>query len=292
MSRRRVREALRRARQASGLTQEQAARALDWSLSKLVRIEAGQTGISVTDVQALLDLYGVPAHQADPVTAMARAARRRPWFARHKVAAVVPGLAQYLEAETAAARICGCRVAGVPDLLQTVGYARAFLTGLGAPRIQERVDLLLARQQILDRDDCPQIRYLLDEGALYRSVGGTAVLHAQLRHLAVLDAHPRLSIRVVPYTAGAYAIHETSYTITEFPAGDADLYLEIGDGIVRAGKRGEIACFRQSFAAAQQLSTGIQSSGLLTAAIRFCATAAAIGSSSASSGPAVDGGGR
>jgi transcriptional regulator with XRE-family HTH domain len=39
VGRRRLRSALRRAREATGLTQEQVAEAMDWSLSKLIRIE-------------------------------------------------------------------------------------------------------------------------------------------------------------------------------------------------------------------------------------------------------------
>lgn len=42
--RRRVREALRRGREGAGLTQREAANELDWSMSKLVRIEAGGRG--------------------------------------------------------------------------------------------------------------------------------------------------------------------------------------------------------------------------------------------------------
>jgi hypothetical protein len=38
VGRRRLRSALRRARDAAGLTQEQVAAAMDWSLSKLIRI--------------------------------------------------------------------------------------------------------------------------------------------------------------------------------------------------------------------------------------------------------------
>ena len=97
LCRRQVRDTVRAARQARGLTQQQAATALDWSLSKLARIETGRCGISVTDVQALLVLYQVSQDQTGPVLEMARAARTRPWYARYPVAMTVPGLARYLE---------------------------------------------------------------------------------------------------------------------------------------------------------------------------------------------------
>ena len=56
---RRLRGELRQQRDARQLTQKEVAEALDWSPSKLIRIERGPVGISVTDVRALLQHYGV-----------------------------------------------------------------------------------------------------------------------------------------------------------------------------------------------------------------------------------------
>ena len=57
--RRRLRTVLRRARENSGLTQENVAQSMEWSLSKLIRIENGSVSISTNDLRALLDLYGI-----------------------------------------------------------------------------------------------------------------------------------------------------------------------------------------------------------------------------------------
>ena len=57
VQRRRLRTELRKARQDAGLTQEQVADAMDWSLSKVIRIEAGTVGISTNDLKALLRHY-------------------------------------------------------------------------------------------------------------------------------------------------------------------------------------------------------------------------------------------
>jgi excisionase family DNA binding protein len=54
--RHRVADALAQARQARGLTQQQAARAPDWPVPKLTRIEAGTSGLQVTDLRAALEL--------------------------------------------------------------------------------------------------------------------------------------------------------------------------------------------------------------------------------------------
>jgi transcriptional regulator with XRE-family HTH domain len=49
---------LKKARQECGLTQEQVATEMEWSLSKIIRIESGSSG-SASDLKALLQLYGI-----------------------------------------------------------------------------------------------------------------------------------------------------------------------------------------------------------------------------------------
>ncbi len=80
VQRRRLRTELRRARQQADLTQDQVSAAMDWSLSKVIRIEAGTVGISTNDLKALLGLYKVQdPDEVDSLVAMARAGRERPW---------------------------------------------------------------------------------------------------------------------------------------------------------------------------------------------------------------------
>lgn len=268
LCRRRVREALRGARQGRGLTQQQAAAALEWSLSKLMRIETGKCAVSVTDLRALLDLYHLDEAEASLLTQMARRARQRPWFARYPVVGTVPGLAGYLDAETSAAVICSCSPV-VPDLLQTADYARAFLHGLGQDQADERAGLVMARQQLLDRADGPQINCLLDEGALYRCCGGPAVMRGQLRRLADLAGHPRISVRVVPFTAGAYPAYGTPFTIIDFPGqATGPVYLGTVSGTVIQASHDLAGRYRRYFTVAHAQSAGISAGGLLTRACR------------------------
>ena len=57
--RRRIRTELLAARLKRELTQQQVAEAMEWSLSKMNRIEKAKSGISANDLKALLRLYGV-----------------------------------------------------------------------------------------------------------------------------------------------------------------------------------------------------------------------------------------
>lgn len=74
----RLRAELRNKRELAQLTQKQVARAMDWSPSKMLRIESGAVGISTTDLRALLTYYDVKdKRQTEELVKLARAARAR-----------------------------------------------------------------------------------------------------------------------------------------------------------------------------------------------------------------------
>lgn len=76
--RQRLRAELRNSRKLANFTQKQVAHAMDWSLSKILRIESGAVGISTTDLQALLTYYAIKdERQIDEFVRLARAARTR-----------------------------------------------------------------------------------------------------------------------------------------------------------------------------------------------------------------------
>ena len=59
VARRRVRMALREAREKRDLTQSQVAEAMEWSLSKVMRIESGEVTIAPNDLRFLLAYLGI-----------------------------------------------------------------------------------------------------------------------------------------------------------------------------------------------------------------------------------------
>jgi transcriptional regulator with XRE-family HTH domain len=69
---------LRHERRVARLTQKEVARAMDWSPSKVFRIETGAVGISTTDLRALLSFYNIKdERQTEELVDLARAARSR-----------------------------------------------------------------------------------------------------------------------------------------------------------------------------------------------------------------------
>ena len=62
--RRRLAAELRRLRERAGFIGEEVARRLEWSTSKISRLERGQSGVKRTDLRRLLDLYRVDGELA------------------------------------------------------------------------------------------------------------------------------------------------------------------------------------------------------------------------------------
>jgi transcriptional regulator with XRE-family HTH domain len=227
VGRRRLRYALRQAREAAELTQDQVVAHMDWSLSKLLRIEAGTVSVSTNDVKALLALYRIadPA-VVDELVGLARASRQRPWWTGYKER-LGPHIVSYvgLEAETVALRHFNPLM--ITRLFQTADYTRAIASGgiamdLGPAEIEALVELRKARQrEILGRTDPPQIQAVIDEGALRRPIGGPAVMRDQLLHLSESAQRPNISIRIMPFSAGPYAAMYGPFIILEF-AEEAD----------------------------------------------------------------------
>src|SRR6266699_4509700 len=78
VARRRVRMALREAREKKDLTQSQVADAMEWSLSKVMRIESGEVTIAPNDLRFLLTYLGITDRaRVEELLQYAKSARRR-----------------------------------------------------------------------------------------------------------------------------------------------------------------------------------------------------------------------
>jgi transcriptional regulator with XRE-family HTH domain len=117
--RRLIRE-LTRLRQAQGLSLETAARRLDFSKSKLYRLENGRSRITLDDLEDMLDLYAVRSPQREALVQLGRDARKRGWWTAYS--GVFTG--SYVGLESEASRI-QVNAHIVPCFLQTQNYARA-----------------------------------------------------------------------------------------------------------------------------------------------------------------------
>src|SRR5574341_251305 len=197
--RRRLRSELRRVREAAGFTQRDVARAMDWSLSKLIRIETGAVSITTNDLRALLTHYGInEPERVEGLIEVARASRERSWWSGYREVAS-QDYVTFLGYESSASVIRNFEPLLVPGLLQTEEYAREVIRAIqGEDHVDALVDLRMYRQQtLLERDEPPSTHFILDEAVIRRSVGGPDVMRRQLRHLAQLAERPNITVRVV-----------------------------------------------------------------------------------------------
>jgi transcriptional regulator with XRE-family HTH domain len=266
---RRLRIELRTAREAAGLTQEQAAKALEWSLSKIIRIEAGTVRVAVTDVKVLLQLYRVPEARVEDVLSLARAAREQGWWNAYR-RILSQQLLDLIGYESAAKVIREFQPLVIPGLLQSSAYAQEIISHLreqdSSEEIRDRVEVQLRRQEIFDREDGPQFFFAIDESVVRRLVGGTALMRDQLTQMLEMAKRPNVTIEVVPFNAGAHAGLRGPFQMVEFGEAQDDpvLYLEGAQGeLVGRDFREEIVRYRERFELLRGISLGPEGSAVL-----------------------------
>src|SRR6185437_8085225 len=120
-----VRSELVRLRKAKGMTQEQVAKNLEWSASKLIRVEGGHSSITKVDLDALLTQYGVTSEsQRERLQALNRGAKETGWWEAYRND-TAPAYLNYVGYEAGAAFVRQFPGTVVPGLLQTPEYAEA-----------------------------------------------------------------------------------------------------------------------------------------------------------------------
>jgi hypothetical protein len=237
---------LRKLRETAGISREAAGYEIRASGSKISRLELGRVGFKERDVSDLLTLYAV----SDPADRrllldLARKANAPGWW--HRYSDLLPGWFQpYLGLESAAATIRAYEAQYVPGLLQTRDYARSVVMishGTGTPeQVDRRVELRMQRQQLLTREDAPQLWVVVDEAVLRRQIGGPPVMRGQLAALIDATKLPTVRLQILPFTAGGHAALGGAFSLLRFP--DQDLpdvvYVEQMTGALYLDKRDDV----------------------------------------------------
>lgn len=220
IKRRRVATTLRERREQTGRNVTEAAKALDHTASWLSRIESAEVKCHPNDVRLILGLYGVEAEAIEAVAAVAKETRERGWYQDY-TDAMPDWFGNYvgLESDASMIRTYECQV--VPGLLQTESYARALAYAAPMPEpaaaTERRIDLRMARRNMLTREDPPQLRVILDEAVPRRTVGGTTVMREQIGHLIEIAQMPTVDIFLLPFDVGAHAGCDGRFIIMDFP---------------------------------------------------------------------------
>ncbi|MFE3771911.1 helix-turn-helix domain-containing protein [Streptomyces sp. NPDC059122] len=237
---------LRRLREAAGITREAAGDAIRASHAKISRLELGRVSCKERDVADLLTLYGVIDSTARATfLTLARRTSTPGWW--HQYGDVLPSWFEtHLGLESAASVIRTYEVQFVPGLLQTPEYARAVAL-LGHPgstpeENDQRVELRMARQRLLELDDAPRLWAILDEACLRRPLGGPEVMAGQLRHLLEMARRPGITLQVAPFALGGLAAAGGPITVLRFQEPDLPdiVYLEQLTSALYLDKRDDV----------------------------------------------------
>jgi transcriptional regulator with XRE-family HTH domain len=264
-------------REDAGLTAEQVARRVNWSASKVSRIENAQTPPRTADLSKLLALYGVEDRVAEELLTLAREAGRKGWW--EKYSSMLPPEYSVLigtEAEAKLALSWAAQI--VPGLLQTADYAHEAISGyldqiapVPPSEIRRRVEVRLERQRVLTRDNPLEFHAVLDQSVLYRRFGDRGVMNSQIKKLLELSERDTISLRILPLD-GPHPIGTGAFVLFQFEkvrdiAQQDALYIENLTGGRYVEEEEEVFRYRRSFDRLSELALdNAKSREMLTAA--------------------------
>jgi len=215
--RRRLGNELRSLRERAGLTIDVVADRLDFSSSKVSRIETGHTGASAADVRAMAGLYGLDGQAADALVQIARDAKAKGWWLQYGKVLI----GRYVGLEAGASKIYSFEAQVVPGLLQLPDYTRLLIRAarpdLSDEELDDRIRIRDKRRALIDKDENPiDLWAIIDEAVLHRLVGGASLMRQQIERLQMVAERPNVTIQVIPFGAGAHAGMDGSFSILEY----------------------------------------------------------------------------
>jgi transcriptional regulator with XRE-family HTH domain len=208
---------LRALRTEAGLTVEQVAESLLCSPSKVSRLETGHRGASARDIRDLSDLYQVDPAQREHLAELARESKVQAWWQPYGLP-----YETYVGLETEALCISDFESGVFPGLLQTPDYTRVIhesgMPKLSSDVIEQRIEVRLVRQAALTREEPapPKLDAIIDEAVLHRPVGGPEVMRAQIDRVIAACELPNVTVRVLPFAAGAHPALDSTFILLEF----------------------------------------------------------------------------
>jgi hypothetical protein len=232
--RRRLSIELKKLRETNAFTCAQVGQALDWSGSKVNRMETGSGRVQPSDIDALCRFYDTTDELREFLKSLAREAKTRGWWQVH--GAGVPewfNIYIGLEQDASTFRQYQCEL--IPGLMQTEAYTgELHRTGahMSAEDIARAVQVRMERQAMLARPDAPDAWFVVNEGSLRNVIGDRTLMREQLEHVLESAELPSVTLQVLPFDSGTYPATGT-FTILGFPAPD-DPDLVYRDGITDA----------------------------------------------------------
>ncbi|WP_399885619.1 Scr1 family TA system antitoxin-like transcriptional regulator [Streptomyces sp. BBFR51] len=230
-------------RRRAGLTQEELAEQVRYSVQTVASVEQGRrlpTLEYVRRAEEVLDAAGILSGAAQHLSRQ-------------------PGLASWfrqwarLEASAVSLYTYECRV--VPGLLQTEAYARAVSLNVppvpDADELDQRVAARLARQELLSvaRKPPTAFTFIVEDAVLLRDTGGEQVTRGLLDHVVeVLERNWNVEVQVMPLRQPVHAGMDGPLQLLETPENEWFGYSEGQENGRLITARKEISILQQRYA--------------------------------------------
>lgn len=188
-----------------GKSQTAVANAVGMSQPNLGRKERGRVQITLDDVVALCNYYGIDGPETARLSAMALASRDPQWW-KELEDYLDPGYYRQIRLENDAVRIVSFRPSVIHGLLQTEDYMQALFAGSGSVvdfyRKKANMRARRGRQRRLTEPGAPLVLDVMMDDAIFdKDFGDPQALLGQLKHLLQMSELPNVTIRCLPKNA-------------------------------------------------------------------------------------------
>jgi hypothetical protein len=272
LPRRQLGQYLREYRLAANMKLEDAAPLMQWSASKLSRVEQGLSPtVRVLDVEALCSVYGVEDQEVIAgLVVLAKQGAGKSWW--HAFDDVIAGnFDLYVGLESSAKQLSIFRPDMPSGLFQTPDYARAvdrvYYPQITDEELDRRVELKVKRQALITRKTKPAtVDLVIQEAALRTVVGDPHRMAEQLTQLANMPAN--VTVRVLRFEDGfPTGIPTGPFTILDFgldPKGrqvsPTVVYVESYAGDLYLERPKDVTRYRHAYSVIQQKALDVASS--------------------------------
>lgn len=196
---------LRELREARGMSVEEVAQLMGQSRPKSYRHETGATPVSVEEVRKYLAIYDVENTMvASHILQMAVHDDSAPW--RHIPKKIVTwSQGEVAELESMASRFLHFEPMIINGLIQCGDYVEAINNagnGFCNDTSKEFPSIRKSRQEILYRENRPEMVFITTEASIRFSPGGDHLMQKQTKHMVNLIRDHGIDIRIIPFGAG------------------------------------------------------------------------------------------
>lgn len=215
---------LRDLRVQGGLNGRQLAAELGITQTTVSRYERGERTAPVDYVARVLGMLGITGQRYEELIGFAETASEPDLIANSK-SGLHSHLIELAEFERSAETITAVAPLVVPGLMQTRAYARQIMSAVPDNEREVRVELRMARREILRSQR--RIQILLSERVLRETMGDRSVMLEQVRHLNESAKRPNITVQILPSNTNNWTLaHNGSFILFEFTKAAPTVHLE------------------------------------------------------------------